>query len=119
MAYIDAFVCAVPKDKLEAYKALAQRSASIWKEMGAISYVEAAGDDVPYGEVTSFPRAVQAKDGEVVIVSFVTYPDKATRDKIAGSMMSDPRLSEIMGEMSKVSNMKLMIFGGFSPIVTL
>jgi uncharacterized protein YbaA (DUF1428 family) len=47
-------------------------------EHGALSYVECVGDDVPVGELTSFPRAVQAKDDEVVIFSWATYKDRAT-----------------------------------------
>ena len=50
--------------------------------MARSTYVEAIGDDVPYGELTSFPRAVQAKDDEVVIFSWVTYASRARRDDI-------------------------------------
>lgn len=69
MSYVDGFVLAVPKAKLDDYKKLANLAGPIWMEHGALAYVECIGDDVPYGEVTSFPRAVQAKDDEVVIFS--------------------------------------------------
>ena len=69
MPYVDGFVLAVPKKNLEAYKQLARRAGDVWKEYGADDYVECVGDDVPYGDMTSFPRAVQAKDDEVVIFS--------------------------------------------------
>src|SRR3569833_4355305 len=80
MAYVDGFVIAVPKSKLDTYKAMARHCEPIWREFGAIDYVECAGDDTPYGEVTSFPRAVQAKDDETVIFSWIVYPDRTTRD---------------------------------------
>ncbi|MEA2778709.1 MAG: hypothetical protein QOK29_253, partial [Rhodospirillaceae bacterium] len=67
MSYVDGFVLAVPKEKLEAYKVMARKAGEVWKEYGALAFVECVGDDVPYGELTSFPRAVQAKDDEVVI----------------------------------------------------
>lgn len=67
MAYVDGFVLAVPNANIEAYKVIAQQAGAVWKEHGALAYVETIGDDVPYGEVTSFPRAVQAKDDEVVV----------------------------------------------------
>jgi uncharacterized protein YbaA (DUF1428 family) len=57
MAYIDGFVLAVPKQSLEAYKAMARRAGEVWKEYGALAYVECIGDAVPYGKLTSFPRA--------------------------------------------------------------
>ena len=61
MSYVDGFVLAVPKDNLEAYKKMAQEAGEVWKEYGAHDYVECVADDVPYGEVTSFPRAVQPR----------------------------------------------------------
>src|SRR4051812_2503570 len=64
MPYVDGFILAVPKTNLDAYKALAHRAGKVWREHGALSYVESIGDDVPYGELTSFPRAVQAEEGE-------------------------------------------------------
>ena len=66
MSYVDGFVIAVPTAKLDAYKEMARKSGAVWKEHGALAYVECVGDDVPYGELTSFPRAVQAKDDETV-----------------------------------------------------
>ena len=64
MTYVDGFVLAVPKDKIDAYKAIARTAGEIWKEYGAIDYVVCLADDVPYGELTSFPRAVMAKEQE-------------------------------------------------------
>ncbi len=73
MSYVDGFVLAVPKDNLEAYKEIARKAGEVWMEHGALAYAECTGDDVPYGEVTSFPRAVQAKDDEIVVFSWVVY----------------------------------------------
>ena len=53
-------------------------------EHGALSYVECVGEDVPYGKLTSFPRAVQAGDDEVVIFSWIVYKSRADRDAING-----------------------------------
>jgi uncharacterized protein YbaA (DUF1428 family) len=69
MPYVDAFVLAVPKQSLEPYKALARTAGEVSKEFGALAYVECIDDDVPYGELTSFPRAVQEKDNEIVALS--------------------------------------------------
>ena len=93
MAYVDGFVLAVPKANIDAYKKMANKAGTVWKEYGALTYVEAIGDDVPYGELTSFPRAVQAKDDEVVIFSWVTYESRARRDEILAKVMADPRIN--------------------------
>ena len=73
MPYVDGFVAAVPKSNIDAYKELARKAGEVWKEHGALAYVECLGDDVPYGELTSFPRAVQAKEDEVVVFSWIVY----------------------------------------------
>jgi len=115
MAYVDGFVVPVPKDKLEAYKAMAHKGGEIWMEHGALSYVECVADDVPYGEVTSFPRAVQATDDEVVIFSWVTYTDRASRDAVMAKVMADERMKADMASMP--FDGKRMIFGGFQAFI--
>src|ERR1700746_2880361 len=77
MAYVDGFVLPVPKNKIDAYKAQAKNAGDIWKEHGALDFVECVGDDVPYGKVTSFPRAVLAKENEVVVFSWIGYRNRA------------------------------------------
>jgi len=111
MAYVDGFVLAVPKDKLDAYKAMARLGSEVWMEYGALSYVECIGDDVPYGELTSFPRAVQAQEDEVVIFSWITYKDRVSRDEINAKVMADERLKSGMANMP--FDGKRMIYGGF------
>jgi uncharacterized protein YbaA (DUF1428 family) len=108
MAYVDGFVIPVPKDKIEAYKAQAKNAGDIWKEHGALDFVECIGDDVPYGEVTSFPRAVLAKDDEVVVFSWIVYRNRAERDAINAKVMADPRLDKTTS-----LDGKRLIYGGF------
>jgi len=115
MAYVDGFVLAVPKANIEAYKAMAEKCGPIWKEYGAIECVECIGDDTPYGEVTSFPRAVLAKDDEIVVFSWIIYPDKATRDACNKKVMEDPRLEGMDKDMP--FDGKRMIYGGFAPFM--
>jgi uncharacterized protein YbaA (DUF1428 family) len=108
MSYVDGFVVPVPRDKIEAYKAQARTAGEVWKEHGALAFVECIGDDVPFGTLTSFPRAVLAKDDEVVAFSWITYRSRAERDKINEKVMADPRLK---GDMS--FDGKRLIYGGF------
>lgn len=115
MTYVDGFVLAVPKANLDAYKELSRKAGEVWKEYGAIDYVECVGDDVPYGELTSFPRAVQAKDDEIVIFSWITYESKQKRDDVNAKVMADPRLSNMMEK--PPFDGKRMIFGGFQTLL--
>ncbi|MDO9429976.1 MAG: DUF1428 family protein [Phenylobacterium sp.] len=117
MPYVDGFVLAVPKKNLEAYKEIARNAGAVWMEFGALSYVECIADDVPYGELTSFPRAVQATDDEVVVFSWITYESREQRDEINAKVMADPR---VKGDPATMPfDGKRMIFGGFESFVEL
>jgi hypothetical protein len=59
MGYVDGFVVAVPKHNIEAYKELARTAGEIWKEHGALAFVECIGDDVP--TATSRPSHVPCR----------------------------------------------------------
>lgn len=117
MPYVDGFIVAVPKDNIEAYKDMARTAGEVWKEYGALSYVECIGDDVPYGELTSFPRAVKATDDELVIFSWITYSSREERDAINAKVMADPRLS--MDNWTMPFDGKRMIYGGFKSFLEL
>lgn len=117
MPYVDGFLLAVPKNRIEDYKKLARTAGEVWKEYGALSYVECIGDDVPYGELTSFPRAVQATADEVVVFAWITYESRQQRDAINAKVMADPRLKCDPKDMP--FDGKRMIFGGFESFVQL
>ena len=117
MAYVDGFVIPVPAGKLDEYKALARLCAQVWKEHGALASVECVGDDVPYGTLTSFPRAVQANEGEIIVFSWIVYESRTSRDAVMEKVMADPRMKATM-ENSPFDG-KRMIFGGFQPFLGL
>jgi len=111
MAYVDGFVLAVPKRNIEAYQAMARKAGEVWKEHGALAVVECVGDDVPYGQLTSFPRAVQATDDEIVVFSWIVYESRERRDAVNAKVMADPRLKQDMANLP--FDGKRMIIGGF------
>lgn len=113
--YVDGFVIAVPKANIERYKEMATLGKNVWIEHGALSYVEAIADDVPYGEITSFPRAVQASEDETVVFAWITYPSREKRDEINAQVMQDPRMK--MDDWKGTFDTQRMIYGGFEVIV--
>lgn len=115
MAYVDGFVAAVPTANKEAFRVHAEKAAEVFKELGALQVVECWGDDVPEGEVTSFPMAVKRKPDETVVFSWIVWPSKAVRDAGMAEMMEDPRLQPDQNPMP--FDGKRMVFGGFERIV--
>jgi uncharacterized protein YbaA (DUF1428 family) len=119
MSYVEGFVVPVPKSKLAAYRRMATAAGRIWREHGALEYVECVGDDVNPGKVTSFPQAVQLKKTEVVVFSWIVYRNKTARDRIMKKVMNDPRLAHMMDPKKLPFDGMRMFWGGFKPIVRL
>jgi len=121
MAYVDGFVIAVPRSNKQKFIDHAREGDSVFLELGATRILECWQDDVPVGEVTDFRRAVQAGEDEVVVFSWIEWPDKATRDAAMGRMTelmkTDDRMNPEKNPMP--FDGKRLIYGGFAPIVTL
>ncbi len=114
MTYVQGFVVAVPAANKEAYRKHATEAAPIFREFGATRIVEAWGDDIPDGKLTDFKGAVQATPDEVVVFSWLEFPDKAVADAANEKMMSDPRMKEMGASMP--FDGKRMIYGGFASL---
>jgi uncharacterized protein YbaA (DUF1428 family) len=117
MSYIDGFVVAVANSNKEKYLKHAQTAGEIFKEYGALRVIEAWGDDVPDGEVTSFPMAVKANADETVVFSIAFWPSKEVRDEAWRKVMEDPRMQPEENPMP--FDGKRLIYGGFVPILEL
>ncbi len=113
--YVDGFVLAVKTDRKEDYIKAARRAAEVFLELGATRMVETWADDVPRGEITDFPGAVKLEPDETVCFSWVEYPDRETRDRVAAEAMQDPRLKDAMDP--TILDDARMIYGGFNPIM--
>ena len=110
--FVDGMVMPVPRDKLQQFKNMSFHIQGAFMENGAQRYVDCVGVDVPDGEKTSFPMAVDLQPGEVAMFCWIEWPDKDTRDKGMKAMMEDPRMKD--EELSQMPfDGKRMIFGGF------
>jgi uncharacterized protein YbaA (DUF1428 family) len=115
--YVDGFVVPVPKKNVEAYRQLSEMAGRIWKEHGALEYIECVADDVKPGKVTSFPQAVNLDADEVVVFSWIIYESREQRDRINAAVMSDPRLK--MEQNTMPFDGKRLIFGGFKVLLAM
>ena len=118
MSYVDGFVAPVPKKNLAAYRAMARKAGKVWREYGAVAYVECVADDVKPGKRTSFPQSVKLKADEVVIFSWIVYKSKSERNRVNKLVMADKRIAS-MDPKTMPFDAKRMFFGGFKSIVEL
>jgi uncharacterized protein YbaA (DUF1428 family) len=125
MSYVDGFVIAVPTANRQKFIEHARLGDSVFIDLGATRVVECWGDDVPDGKLTDFRKAVQAKDDETVVFSWIEWPDKQTRDAGMKTMTdwmnhpekADPRMNPEKNPMP--FDGRRLIFGGFAPLVEL
>jgi uncharacterized protein YbaA (DUF1428 family) len=117
MHYVDGFVVPVAKKKLGAYWKMAKLAGKVWKDHGAIDYVECVADDVSVGKRTSFPRSVKLKRGETVVFSYIVYKSRGDRNRIMKKVMKDKRLAAMMDPKKMPFDAKRMFWGGFKSVV--
>ena len=115
--YVDGFVLTVPRDNVSAYRKLATKAGKIWKEYGALDYIECVADDVKPGKWTSFQQSVKLKANETVVFAWIVYKSRKDRDRINALVIKDPRMQH--GPEAEVFDGKRMIYGGFKTIVEL
>lgn len=116
--YVDGFVVPVPKKNVAAYRRMAQKAGRVWREHGALEYIECIADDVKSGKHTSFPQSVKLKPGETVVFSYIVYKSRMQRDRVNAKVMKDPRLAKMMDPKAMPFDGKRMFWGGFKTIVS-
>ncbi|MFO1378682.1 MAG: DUF1428 domain-containing protein [Steroidobacteraceae bacterium] len=115
--YVDGFVLPIPKRNLAAYRRMARLGAKVWRDHGALDYVECIADDVKPGKWTSFPQSVKLKPGEVVWFSWIVFRSRRHRDQVNAKVMKDPRLAKMMDPKKMPFDGRRMIYGGFKVMV--
>lgn len=122
MNFIQGFVLAVPTANREAYVRFAEGVWTMFQKYGALRMVEAWGQDVPDGTLTSFPRAVQLQPGETVVLAWIEWPDRDTAMRCHASIQNDPDW-DAAGRPGDRANLpfdgRRMIFGDFVPLLDL
>jgi uncharacterized protein YbaA (DUF1428 family) len=114
MTYVYAYLGPVPKERKAEYFAHAARMAKVFKAHGATRVTECWGEDIDPGKLTSFPRAVDLKDGEALAYGWQEWPDKAAADAGMEAAFGEPE----MGDMNDVPmDGPRMIFAGFEMLV--
>jgi len=117
--YVDGFVIPVSSDRLSEYRRISRRAGKIWKEHGALEYVECVADEKSTDMTPNFPKSVRLKPGEVLVFSWITYKSRAARNRVMKKVLSDPRLADMMDDGAMPFDQKRMMYGGFSTFVEL
>ncbi|MBN8527856.1 MAG: DUF1428 domain-containing protein [Caulobacterales bacterium] len=112
MSYVTGFLTPVKIKDKDRYIKSAEAAWPLFKGYGCLEHVETWGEDVPDGVNTSFPMAVKKQDDEVVVFSWLRWPDRKTADEAWAKMMEDPA----MKDMDMPFDGKRMMWGGFATV---
>lgn len=119
---VDGFVLAVPNDKLDAYREMADEAGRFWVEHGALEYFEGVGDDTNPdtggGSVRTFPELADAGEDETVVFAFVVYESREHRDEVNARVMDDPAMDPERYAEEMPFDSERMAYGGFRSIVS-
>jgi uncharacterized protein YbaA (DUF1428 family) len=117
MRYVDGFVIPVPRKNLDAYRRMSRQAGKVWREYGALQYLECAGDDLASKFGIPFTKLAKVKKGETVVFAWILYKSRAHRDKVNAKVMKDPRITHMMTNMPMAFDGKRMTYGGFKVLV--
>ena len=117
MRYVDGYVLPVPRKNVQAYRRMAQKAGKVWREHGALEYIECVADDVKPGKRTSFPQSVKLKPRETVVFAYIVYKSRAHRDRVNAKVMKDKRLASMMDPKAVPFDARRMFWGGFRVLV--
>ena len=114
--YVDGFVIPVAKKKIAAYRKIAQVAGKVWRDHGALQYMECVGEDIksPFG--VPFAKLANLKAGETVVFAWIVYKSRAHRDKVNAKVMKDKRIAG-MDPKQMPFDCNRMTFGGFDVLV--
>jgi len=100
---------------------MAMEAGNIWKEYGALQYMETIIEDPTKAEwCATFAEYVKPADDEIIVFSFIVYESKAHRDEVNKKVMADPRVSpEAMKVKTMPFDMTKMAYNGFDVLVDL
>ncbi len=68
MRYVDGYVLPVPKKNVAAYRRMAQKAGKVWRDHGALEFIECVADEAGEAHVVPTERQAQARrDGSVLV----------------------------------------------------
>ncbi len=119
--YIDGFVFPIPRHRVDEYKRAAEAVAKIYREHGAIDYLEFVGDDLDRKGTRQFPGLIAATEDEIVVFGWIVFDSRESRDLVNERVEADPRMADLVAPLldpsSPIFDPKRMAYGGFKPLV--
>lgn len=119
--YIDGFIFPIARDRINEYKRVAEAVAEVYKEHGALEYLEYVGDDMFREGTRPFPDLVSAAPDETIVFGWVVFDSRETRDRVNKEVESDPRMADLVAPLmdpaALIFDARRMAYGGFRTLL--
>ena len=119
--YIDGFVFPISRKHIDEYKCVAETVARIYKQNGALDYLEYVGDDMSREGTRPFPDVVSAAENETIVFGWIVFESRESRDLVNKRVESDTRMAELVAPLMNPSNPVFdaarMAYGGFKTLI--
>ena len=106
---------------MDDYKRVATTVADIYREHGAIDYLEFVGDDMFREGTLAFPELMDIQENETVVFGWIVFESREARDIVNQRVEADPRMAELIAPLLDPSNPifapQRMAYAGFKPLV--
>ncbi len=113
--YVNGYIIPVPEEKKDPFVQAMKVYVEVAKDFGAIEIFENWEVEVPDGKLTDYRKAVNARRGEKIVLSWVVWPDRRTAAIAHKGIFGDPRMEAI--EDMPIDSTR-MILGGFEPLLS-
>ena len=111
--YVDGFITPIPNENKEAFREHSQKIAAMFKDLGALSWVQCWGDEFPPQKEVSFQKAVACREDETVCFAYIVWPSREFRNQ---AMQAFAKTASEM-DFPKLFDHSRMIIGGFEEFV--
>lgn len=91
--YVDGFVIPISRNKIRAYKKMAEWGRRVWMKHGALHYYECVGDDFSKHGL-GFKKMCKLKSGETFIFAYIVFKSKAHRNKVNKKVFAEMSKAE-------------------------
>lgn len=109
MSFLDIVLVPVRNTELKAYLAHSRAMSPFFKANGALRVTETWGVDLPDGLPSTFASALELQADETAAIGWITWPDRATRNKAWARLQADNPGEDQPPPFDK----DRMVFGGF------
>ena len=110
VGYIDGFVIPVPKKNIERYRELATLASEVWRDHGALDYLETIGEDMDSEFGIPFPKLANTNEDEIVVFAYISYRDRAHRDEVNRKVMADERMKNVCSQQNSDFEQPMAVF---------